>query len=70
MLMKEYQRLADNLKSIEKQLEQAENMLNYATDELLIDSIIYEIESLYKRHAYYLRLLRELKTMAGEGYAV
>lgn len=68
--MKEYQRLADNLKSIEKQLEQAENMLNYATDDLLIDSIIYEIESLYKRHAYYLRLLRELKTMAGEGYAV
>lgn len=68
--MKEYQRLADNLKSIEKQLEQAENMLNYATDELLIDSIIYEIESLYKRHAYYLRLLRELKTMTGEGYAV
>lgn len=69
--MREYYReLVDTLRSIEKQLELAENRLNYATDDLLIDSIIFEMEFLYRRHAYYLRLCRELNVTAGEGYAV
>ncbi len=68
--MKEYYDLVECLRVTESQLRTAENRLNYATDELLIDSLIYEIDSLYKRYAYYLRLCKELNKAEGEGYAV
>lgn len=58
------------LRSIEDKMEQTENQLNYATDELLIDSLIFEMEALNKRYAYYLRLCRELNVRLGEDYAV
>jgi hypothetical protein len=70
-----YKELVASLRLIESQLKQAECRLNYATDELLIDSIIFEIESLYKKHSYYIMLCRKYNRFnqlnsAGEGYAV
>jgi hypothetical protein len=67
-----YNELVTALQLIESQLKQAECRLNYATDELLIDSIIFEIESLYKKHSYYIMLCREFNQhhSVGEGYAV
>ena len=62
--------LADTLRSIERDIDNVENKLNYTTDNLLTDSLIFEMAALYKRHAYYLGLCRELKVTAGDGYAV
>jgi hypothetical protein len=62
--------LKNILRNIENQLEIEEAKLNYTTDDLLIDSIIFEMESLYKRHTYYFRLLREIGKSVGERLAV
>jgi hypothetical protein len=71
MVMREYAtELKATLRSIENELELAEKRLNYTTNELLIDSIIFEMESLYKRHSYYYGLLRELHGAVGDGFAV
>ena len=71
---RDYISLTAELREIERSIAIAEKKLDYASDELLIDSAIYEIESLYKRHAYYIRLCRELydsrQTGAGEDFAV
>lgn len=64
------QNLVDLVRSLEDKMEQTENQLNYVTDDLLIDSLIFELEALNKRYSYYLRLCRELNVSAGEGYAV
>lgn len=47
------------LQDILDKLEYAELCLNFAIDELLIDSIIYEILSLQNKYAYYLRLSKK-----------
>ncbi len=40
-------------------LDYAEMCLNFANDETLIDSIIYEILSLQKKYDYYLKLMKK-----------
>lgn len=63
-----YTEIVETLHDIESRLKAAENRLNYTTDELMTDSIIFEMKSLYKQHTYYLRLCKELT--AGDSYAV
>lgn len=71
LLMKTHHtELIGTLRSIERELELAGARLDYTTDSLLIDSIIFEMASLYKRHAYYLGLCKELNVTASDGCAV
>lgn len=54
----------DNLKN---ELEQVHCRLNYTTEPLLIDSIIYEMKSIQKRYEYYIRLCKE-KGFVAKGF--
>ena len=47
------------LQDIKIKLEYAEMCLNFANDDTLIDSIIYEIMSLQKRYDYFLKLSKK-----------
>lgn len=47
------------LEDTKMRLEYAEMCLNFANDETLIDSIIYEILSLQKKYDYYLKLIKQ-----------
>ena len=49
---------ADILKRLEQQLDVAYNNLNNQTNEILIDSCIYEINALNKKHEYYLGMYK------------
>lgn len=54
----------DNLKN---ELEQVHCRLNYTTEPLLIDSIIYEMKAIQKRYEYYIRLCKE-KGFVAKGF--
>lgn len=47
------------LEDTKSKLEYAELCLNFASDETLIDSIIYEIKSLQKKYDYFLKLSKK-----------
>ncbi len=47
------------LEDTKRKLEYAELCLNFASDETLIDSIIYEIMSLQKKYDYFLKLSKK-----------
>ena len=44
---------------IKEQLAVARHRLNYATDDDMIDSLIFEIKSLQHKYNYYIKLCRE-----------
>lgn len=44
---------------IKEQLATARHRLNYATDNDMIDSLIFEIKSLQHKYNYYIKLCRE-----------
>lgn len=46
------------LEEIKMKLDYAELCLDFTNDDLLIDSIIYEIMSLQKKYAYFLRKVK------------
>lgn len=48
-----------HLNEIKIKLDYAELCLNFTSDPLLIDSIIYEIMSLQKKYDYYLKLSKK-----------
>lgn len=52
----------DTLKSINEKLALARYRLNYATDNDMIDSIIYEIKALQTQYSYYNKICRGLKS--------
>lgn len=47
------------LKDTKLKLDYAELCLNFANDDTLIDSIIYEIKSLQKKYDYFLKLSKQ-----------
>ncbi|MBR6400825.1 MAG: DUF2508 family protein [Firmicutes bacterium] len=47
---------------IKEQLATARHRLNYATDDDMIDSLIYEIKSLQHKYNYYIKLCRQSLT--------
>lgn len=53
--------------SVRDELNRVHCRLNYTTEPLLIDSIIYEIKALQKRYEYYIKLCKE-KGFAAEGF--
>lgn len=59
ILDKESKEIIHFLKDTKEKLEYAELCLNFTNNELLIDSLIYEIMSLKKKFDYYLKLSKE-----------
>lgn len=55
----EIQEILRNIQEIKARLDYAELCLNFTSDDLLIDSIIYEIMSLQKKYAYYFRQIKK-----------
>lgn len=56
-----------NLIEVGNELRYAHNSLNYITDDLLIDSYIYEIQALNKKYQYYIKLCKE-RGLIAEGF--
>lgn len=54
----ETKEILDSLEDIKIRLDYAELCLNFTNNELLIDSIIYEIMSLQKKYAYFLQKVK------------
>ena len=50
----------ENIEEIQKQLNVINNMFNMETDEYLIDSYIYQIQSLNKRYQYFLKQAKKM----------
>lgn len=55
---KEQTEILSELYDIKNRLDIAHNKLDNTTDEILIDSIIFEIKSLNKKYDYYLNLCK------------
>ena len=51
----------DNIKKIQDELSVIENKLNYVTDNILIDSYVYEIKALQARYKFYIDLCKQKK---------
>lgn len=49
-----------SLKNIKMELDAAYNAFNYVTDDNLVDSTIYKIESLQKKYEYYNKLAKKM----------
>ena len=64
-LLSEGEAILQAIRQIQVQLECARNSFERATDETLIDSYIYEIISLQKKYAYFLKTAKELGLTAG-----
>ena len=52
--------LIETMNNINKRISIAGERLNYATDEDLIDSIIYEMKALQTQYSYYNKICRRL----------
>ena len=59
-LLSEGEAILQAIRQIQVQLECARNSFERATDETLIDSYIYEIISLQKKYAYFLKTAKEM----------
>lgn len=67
LLAEERQELIKAADNVRRELNLVHNRLNYTTEPLLIESIIYEIKSLQKKYEYYIRLCKE-KGFAADGF--
>lgn len=47
------------LNEIEDLIDTANNIFDFVTDKELIDSTIYELNSLYKKYTYYIKVCKE-----------
>ena len=59
-LMTEGEAILQAIRQIQLQMECARNSFETVTDETLIDSYIYELISLQKKYAYFLKTAREM----------
>jgi len=64
-LMTEGEAILSAIRQVQIQLECARNSFESVTDENLIDSYIYEIISLQKKYAYFLKTAREMGLTSG-----
>ncbi len=51
--------ISAQLKELKKELDFVHNSLNYATDPILIDSYIYEINALNMRYQYFVKVCKD-----------
>ena len=57
----ERKNILDNIKKIQEELFIIENKLNHVTNNILIDSYIYEIKALQARYKFYVDLCKAKK---------
>ncbi len=53
------------LLNLKKELDYVHKEFDYITDDILIDSFIYEIQSLNMKYQYYIKLCKEKGLVAG-----
>lgn len=53
--------------NLKKELDYVHKEFDYTTDDILIDSFIYEIQSLNMKYQYYIKLCKE-KGLVAEGF--
>lgn len=61
---------SEAIEIIKEQLAVARDRLNYATDNDMIDSLIYEIKALQHKYNYYIKLCRQSYREQAETEAV
>ena len=59
-LMSEGEEILAAIRQVQMQLECARNAFETVTDEVLIDSCIYEIFALQKKYEYFLKMAKEM----------
>ena len=55
----EINEIIKNIEQTKRELDYSQLCLEFATEHLLIDSLIYEVKSLQKKYDYYLKICKE-----------
>ena len=66
-LTEEGKEILEVIAEIQEKLEEARQQFDQATDDTLIDCYIYEMNALYKKYEYFLKIAKQLGLIAG-GY--
>jgi len=66
-LSKDDEKIMDMLFKVKKELDYVRQEFDYTTDDILIDSFIYEIQALNKKYQYYIKLCKE-KGLVADGF--
>ncbi len=61
------ERIKKMLEDVKKELDYVHQEFDYITDDILIDSFIYEIQALNKKYQYYIKLCKE-KGLVANGF--
>lgn len=56
--VEENKKIMQKISEIEDLIETNNNVFNYVIDEELIDGCIYELNALYQKHSYYIKLCK------------
>ncbi len=59
LLEEEKKEILQKLNEIEDLIDTAHNVFNYVIDDELIDGCIYELNSLYKKYSYYIKICKD-----------
>ena len=63
-LTKEGEEILEVIEEIKQKLEEARKHFDQATDDTLIDCYIYEMNALYKKYEYFLKMAKEIGLIA------
>lgn len=63
-LTQEGKEILEVIEEIQKKLQEAREKFDQATDDALIDFYIYEINALYKKYEYFLKMAKEIGLIA------
>ena len=63
-LTEEGKEILEVIAEIQEKLEEARQQFDQATDDTLIDCYIYEMNALYKKYEYFLKMAKELGLIA------
>ncbi|HIT86978.1 MAG TPA: YaaL family protein [Candidatus Coprocola pullicola] len=63
-LTEEGKEILEVIAEIQEKLEEARQQFDQATDDTLIDCYIYEMNALYKKYEYFLKIAKQLGLIA------
>ena len=63
-LTEEGKEILEVIAEIQEKLEEARQQFDHATDDTLIDCYIYEMNALYKKYEYFLKIAKQLGLIA------
>ncbi len=66
-ISKDDERIRDMLCKVKRELDYVHQEFDYTTDDILIDSFIYEIQALNKKYQYYIKLCKE-RGLVADGF--